>query len=158
LEPIEFDNKDKRFPIICDLSLGYTIVFEFTDLSLITLIDLISILPKMENEKRRKNIKLGHCIEQIRFDMIIELCNISFQRVNLEFSDTQMLKRMVEKDAQLMIDMTKSAEHLDRRNSRDSQVFQMIKEKRVIVTMVQKRYHAIVKILLSLNAKFLVET
>jgi len=69
-----------------------------------------------------------------------------------------MLKRMVEKDAQLMIDMTKSAEHLDRRNSRDSQVLQMIKEKKVIVTMVQKRYHAIVKILLSLNAKFLVET
>ena len=65
---------------------------------------------------------------------------------------------MVEKDAQLMIDMTKSTEHLDRRNSRDSQVLQMIKEKKVIVTMVQKGYHAIVKILLSLNAKFLLET
>jgi len=55
--------------------------------------------------------------------------------------------------------MTKSTEHLDRRNSRDSQVLQMIMEKKVIVTMVQKRYHAIVKIfLLELNAKFLVET
>ena len=81
-------------------------MFEFTNKSFITLVDLISILPTMENEKRRKTIKLGHCIEHISIDKVIELCNISYQRVNLEFTDTKMLKRMVEKDTQLMIDMT----------------------------------------------------
>ena len=81
-------------------------MFEFTNKSFVILEDLISILPKMENGKRRKTVKLGHCIEQLPVERVIELCNISYQRVNLEFTDTKMLKRMVEKDTQLMIDMT----------------------------------------------------
>ena len=108
VKPIEFDNKNKDFKslIFCNQSIGYSIVFEFTNKSFVILEDLISILPKMENGKRRKTVKLGHCIEQLSVDRVIELCNISYQRVNLEFTDTKMLKRMVEKDTQLMIDMT----------------------------------------------------
>ena len=99
-EPIEFDNKNKAFKIICNKKIGYSIVFEFTELSLITLIDLISILPKMEDKNRRKTIKLGYCIKNISIYKVIELCNISYQRVNIEFTDTQMLTSMVERDKQ----------------------------------------------------------
>lgn len=82
---IEFDNKNKKF--FWD-KFGYSIVFEFTDLSILTLMDMISLLPKIENKNRRKTIKLGYCLRHVSINRIIELSKIAYKRVNLEFTDS----------------------------------------------------------------------
>ena len=54
---------------------------------MIALIDLISNLPLVEDEKKRKNIKLGKCIRNINIYLLLQLINISYKRVNIEFTE-----------------------------------------------------------------------
>lgn len=58
--PIKFDDNQETF-----CSLGYSVSFNFTDLSIESLINIISNLPKIDNPRRRNTVKLGKCISQL---------------------------------------------------------------------------------------------
>ena len=73
---------------------------------MIALIDLISNLPMLEDSKKRKNIKLGRCIRNININLLINLLNISFKRVNIEFTEGhEQLMTIMKRDDKFMMDL-----------------------------------------------------
>lgn len=75
---------------------------------MIALIDLISNLPMLENPNKRKNIKVGHCIKNISINMLIKLLNISYKRVNIEFTQGyKQLMEIMKKDENFIDDIQK---------------------------------------------------
>jgi len=104
---IEFDNKSDK---ICNIN--FSIKFDFTDLNMVALKDLISNLPMLEDPTMRKTIKLGKCMKNISIKMLIELLNISYKRINIEFTQGhKQLMEIMKKDEKFIKDIRDFEDH-----------------------------------------------
>lgn len=93
MQEIKFDDNNEEF-----CGHGFSVTFEFSDQSLDTLINIISNLPKIDDPARRNTLKLGHCINNISIKKLIELLNLSFKKINIEFIDLVYLRAIFHKD------------------------------------------------------------
>jgi len=104
-------------------------------MNMIALIDLISNLPKLEDEKSRKKLQLGECIKNLEIAMLIKLLNISYKRVNIEF--TKGYEQLIEI-------MEKDTEYQKSKKDKTDEYFDL---------MVPQSNHTMVRALLEVNAK-----
>ena len=104
-------------------------------MNMIALIDLISNLPKLEDEKSRKKLQLGECIKNLEIAMLIKLLNISYKRVNIEF--TKGYEQLIEI-------MEKDTEYQENKKEKTDEYFDL---------MVPQSNHTMVRALLEVNAK-----
>lgn len=136
-----FDDKEDFF---CNQ--GFSVSFNFTDLSIESLINIISNLPKIDNRARRTTVKLGKCISELSVEKFLQLLTLSFQKVNLVFTDPHIHVRCIfYNDLQFM----KSVRH---------PFGDDLTGEPLLIDMVSKDYHQVVQVLIALHAKFDLKT
>ena len=83
--PIKFDENTEQF-----CGQGFSVNFNFTDLSIEFLINIISNLPKIEASHRRNTIELGQCISDLSVNKFRQLLKLSFQKINIVFVEPEI--------------------------------------------------------------------
>ena len=74
----------------------FEVEFDFTQSTAQTLINCVSKLPNEQNPDKRKNVKLGESMNDVDMDKLIDLIEMSDQRVNL-FIDGIKIKEILER-------------------------------------------------------------
>lgn len=136
-EAIQFDNKEDYF---CNQ--GFSVNFNFTDLSIESLINIISNLPKIDNPDRRNTVQLGPCIQELSVEKFLQLLTLSYQKVNLVFTDPHLYVRSI------------FYRNLPFMKSVRSPYGGSNSGEPLLIDMVRKDYHQVVQVLIDIGAKF----
>ena len=68
---------------------GFSVSFLFTDMSIESLINIISNLPKVDEMERRTTVELGSCIRELSSRKLLHLLELSYKKVNLVFVEPE---------------------------------------------------------------------
>jgi hypothetical protein len=118
--------------------------FNFTDLSIESLINIISNLPKIENRERRNTVQLGLCIQELSVDKFLQLLTLSYQKVNLIFTNPEINVKSIFKRNMPFMSSIRNCE----KNTGEP----------LLIDMVKKDYHQVVQVLIDIGAKFDLKT
>lgn len=98
-----FDDKNHLF--CCDM-VGFSIIFDFSDTSLLTLIRSIGNFPKVEEKDKRIVLKLGASVNKVSAEKLLELLESAHKRVEIVFTEHADLRSIFERDEKIMEDIT----------------------------------------------------
>ena len=131
--PIKFDENTEQF-----CGQGFSVNFNFTDLSIEFLINIISNLPKIEDSHRRNTIELGQCISDLSVNKFRQLLKLSFQKINIVFVEPEINLIKIFNNFEFKKKLTNP---------------QLQEGDSILVDMVRMNYHQVVKVLINLGAK-----
>ena len=75
-----FDEKSRLF---CKGLIGFSIKFEFSDESIMSLIQIVTNFPKLTEQDRRKTLVIGSSINRVSPEKLFELLASAYMRVNI---------------------------------------------------------------------------
>lgn len=70
-----FDEKNMKF---CSGTIGYSIMFEFSDESIMNLIKIINNFPKIDDQSKRLTLHIGSSINKISPEKFMEFIETSY--------------------------------------------------------------------------------
>lgn len=83
--------------------------FRFSNSSAAVLISSLSNLREEKDGKKRMDLKIGESFNDVDFPLVLDLIIISYNRVNLDLSEVNMLE-IIEKDKDCMKELTTKKE------------------------------------------------